>query len=118
MSCPQAANDPSFSGRLRAGSRRIWEKVHRSFSRGSEGARGSVSDVLGQAGVLSGAIGSPLIDPSQQQREDVCNGASVFLQELERVASRPAPQSGIKRSGTIEVLSLGLVATFRLLTSK
>ena len=54
----------------RAGSRSLWEKLHRSPSRGSEGGRGSVTDALGQAGVRAGAVGSPLIDPNQQ-RQDV-----------------------------------------------
>jgi hypothetical protein len=102
---PDSAADSgsSFTGRLRAGSRSLLEKLHRSPSRGSDpGGRGSVANAVGKAGVQAGVLASPLVDP-EQQRQDVKKGAFVFLQELERVASQPTPRPGLKRTGTIEV---------------
>ncbi len=97
--------DPSTSNRLRSWSNRQLDKLRRSPSRGHEESRESVFDHLGNAGVVGGAIGAPnLIDPSQQlQEQDVRHGAFVFLQELERVASKPRQDSGAQREGIIDV---------------
>ena len=108
MATAEPQHDASLSGRLRARSRSFIDKFHRSPSRGSRGSENEhafVANALGQAGVQAGVVGSSFIGP-QKQKEDVLVGANVFLQELERVASRPAAQSarlGLKRAGTIEV---------------
>ena len=102
---PDLHPDPSTSNRLRSWSNRQLDKIRRSPSRGHEESRESVFDHLGNAGVVGGAIGAPsLIDPSQQlQEQDVRHGAFVFLQELERVASKPRQDSGAQREGIIDV---------------
>ena len=116
MATSTAPAEASITGRLRAKSQSIWEKVHRSPSRGSEGARGSVQDAIAQAGVVGGSVGSPLVNPDQQQLQDVRDGASVFLEEFERVVSRPTPKPGIERTGTIEVTTLAFTWMYRTLT--
>jgi hypothetical protein len=96
----------SIRTRLRAHSQTFLNKVRRSPSRGHEQRPGAAFKALANAGAVGGSIGQPLIDPKtvQEEKEAVKAGASVFLQELERVASRPATERS--RTGTIDLLVL------------
>jgi hypothetical protein len=98
-----SASSPSIRTRLRAHSHTFLDKVRRSPSRGHEQRPGAAFKALANAGAVSGSIGSPLIDPKtlQEEKEAVKAGAEVFLQELERVASRPATERS--RTGTIDL---------------
>lgn len=102
----------SLSNRL---GERIGDKLRRSRSRSNGDRRETIGGFLRTAGVVSGTLGSPFVNPDKQGQDleqdaeqAVKDGTLAFMQELERVASPPHPQNGLKSTGTFEVGIVGI----------
>ena len=59
----------STRARLRAWSASTFDRLRRSPSRGNEQSKEGIRNAIGQAGVLSGAVGSPFVQQEMEVKE-------------------------------------------------